>query len=124
MSTRSGYPFSQWDAARDEVREILIRTAGAGTDLTYTDLCRQISAIRIEPHDYALPHLLGEVLREEHEAGRPLLTVLVVYKDGDKMPGPGFFALAEELGYDCSDRLRFWIEHLNLVHAFWAAPQS
>ena len=38
-----------------------------------------------------------------HAAGRGMLSVIVVHKQGDMQPGPGFFELAQRLGRDTSD---------------------
>jgi hypothetical protein len=48
--------------------------------------------------------MLGEISLEG-AAGRGMLSVIVVHKDGDMQPGPGFFELAEELDRDTSDIL-------------------
>lgn len=43
---------------------------------------------------------------------RGMLSVVVVHKDGDGKPAPGFFKMARELGRDTSDEVAFWIEEL------------
>jgi molybdopterin synthase catalytic subunit len=48
-----------------------------------------------------------------------MLTALVVHKHGDMQPGPGFFELAQALGKDTSDILKFWIEEVKRVFAGW-----
>lgn len=47
-----------------------------------------------------LAHVLGEIARFEHAAGRPLLPVIVVNKSGihQGRPGRGFLAAAEGCG--------------------------
>ena len=35
--------------------------------------------------------MLGDISSAEDDAGRGLLTVVVVHKSGDMKPGPGFF---------------------------------
>jgi hypothetical protein len=44
-----------------------------------------------------------------------MLSVVVIHKTGDTMPGPGFFELAQELGRDVSDQLKLWSEEMRLV---------
>lgn len=44
-----------------------------------------------------LANELGTISEHEYESGRPLISVVVVRKD-DKMPGLGFFKLANALG--------------------------
>jgi hypothetical protein len=80
----------------------------------------RIQTIPLEARDPRLFHLLGEVSSEEDAAGRGMLSVIVVHKDGDMQPGPGFFDLARDLGRDTSDILVCWITELRRVHAQWS----
>lgn len=127
MDTRYGYALNAWEHAREEIRQLLIRTARSGGFITYTDLCKQISAIQIEPHEHALRILLGGVSTEEHEDGRPLLTALIIYKNGEFAPGTGFFNLAESLGYEVGNtdlyRDRFWLDQLRQLRETWPAEK-
>lgn len=50
-----------------------------------------------------------------------MLTVVVVHKDGDQMPGPGFFQLARSLGRDTRDGEAFWIGEMEEVYRAWSA---
>jgi len=59
--------------------------------MPYSELTNQIQAIQLEPNSYALAAMLGEISEEEDAAGRGLITVMVVHKEGDMQPGPGFF---------------------------------
>ncbi len=117
------YGFSQpdWDAAKQEARNLLIQRAKLRGMIPYSDLARKIRAIHLEAHDQRLFHLLGEISSEEDAAGRGMLSVLVVHKLGDMQPGPGFFELAKQLGRDTSDILKCWVEELKRVHAVWSA---
>ena len=49
-----------------------------------------------------------------------MLTAVVVHKSGDMQPGPGFFELARELGYDTTDIEKFWIQEVKKVFAAWS----
>jgi len=118
-----GYPEQAWDAAIKEGTQALIEYAKRRQMVTYSDFVRHITTIRFEgPHDSRLAHFLGEISRSEAEAGRGMLTVLVrvVHKSGDYQPGPGFFNLAKELGYDTADIEKLWVEQLKKVFAVWA----
>ena len=87
---------------------------------SYSEFMRHIGAISLDsPYDSRLPRLLAEISTEEANAGRGMITALVVRKSGDQRPGRGFFELAERLGYDISDREEFWIEEVNKVFASW-----
>jgi hypothetical protein len=120
VETRYGYTLEQWEAAREEIRQILIRTAGSRSVITYTDLCLQVKAIHIEPHDRALPYFLGEVCTDEHDAGRPLLTAIVIYKNDPSKPADGFLDLADSLGYDTGVPDSFWIGQVRAAHDLWS----
>jgi predicted Rossmann-fold nucleotide-binding protein len=54
-----------------------------------------------------LAHLLDQISREENADDRGMLSVVVVYKDGDMQPGNGFYKLGKQLGKDTSDKLLF-----------------
>jgi hypothetical protein len=91
--------------------------------IPYSDLVSRIGTIRMEPDSFALAHLLGEISEEEDAAGRGMLSVIVVHKDGDMQPGPGFFQLAKKLGRDTSDKTTCWVEELRRVHGHWSNPR-
>lgn len=97
--------------------------ARSGGTISYTDLCRKIETISVEPDSHALAHILGEVSAREDRRGNGMLSVLVVYKDtSDFRPGPGFFNLAREVGSDLPDREAedaFWIRQSNKVYEQW-----
>jgi molybdopterin synthase catalytic subunit len=116
-----GFPQRDWDAAKQEVRRILIERAKVRGMIPYSDLAGKIGAIPLEAHDQRLFHLLGQISSEEDAAGRGMLSVIVVHKSGDMQPGPGFFELAKQLGRDTSDILRCWVDELKKVYAVWSA---
>jgi hypothetical protein len=115
-----GFPPKAWKAAKAEAKEILKGVARRRSIIAYSDLAAMISSVQMTAHDRRYFHFLGEVSAEEDEAGRGLLTVLVVHKSGDMKPGPGFFELAEGRGRDVSDLDQCWVEELNDVHEVWA----
>jgi hypothetical protein len=115
-----GFPQSNWNAAKEEARAIMIEKARAQSTISYSDLVAQIHSINLDPHDTRLDHLLGEISSDEETKGRGLLTVLVVHKTGDMEPGKGFYELARTLGRDVSDRERCWSDELRRVYAVWS----
>lgn len=115
-----GFSGSEWDMAKDEAKSYLIDKAKNKSRVAYSELAEQIHAIDIEAHDPRMFHLLGEISVEEDEAGRGMLTAIVVHKSGDMQPGPGFFELAKSLGKNTSDILACWIKEFNHVHDYWA----
>ena len=114
-----GFPLDHWVAAKSEARAAMIECARNQGTLSYTQLVSKISSIQLEPHDVRLDQLLESVARDEDLAGRGILTVVVVHKTGDKLPGLGFFEIAEQLGRDTSDHVVCWIAELKQVHAQW-----
>lgn len=117
---KHGFAQSDWDAAKEEARTIMIERAKLRGMIPYSQLVRQIKSIKIEAHDPRLFHMLGEISSEEDAAGRGMLTVLVVHKVGDMQPGPGFFELAKLLGRNTSNILKCWVDELHKVHAIWS----
>ena len=119
-TTKYGYKAEDWEAAKEEMRQILVERACLRGMIPYSDLVSRIEAIRMEPDSFALAHMLGEISQEEDAAGRGMLSVIVVHKDGDMQPGPGFFQLAKKLGRDTSDKTTCWVEELRRVHGHWS----
>ena len=52
------------------------------------------------------------------------LTLVVVHKHGDQMPGQGFFRLARSLGRETRDQEAFWIGELEKVYGAWSAGRK
>jgi hypothetical protein len=124
MMARFGFTDVAWDQAKNEARRVLIEIARRQTTITYSDLVARISAITIDPHSYAIRTFLNEISTAEHNQGAGLLSVVVVYKHGDQMPGPGFFDLAKSLGYQFRDETEFWIQELQRVYRIWAKSNA
>lgn len=114
--TRYGYKWSAWVEATEEMRRVLIDRAKSGQPISYSQLAKQIQAIQLDPHSFAMAELLGEISADDYEAGRGMLSALAVRK-GDGFPAVGFFNLAEELGLDVSDREKIWVEQYKKVCA-------
>jgi hypothetical protein len=112
-------PPDQWAEAMSEIRDILIETAQKRPMITYSDLVSQVDAVSFNAYDQRLFAILGQLSVAEHEAGRPLLSVLVVHKHGDMKPGEGFFELAGALGRNTSDVLKAWISEVQKVYPHW-----
>jgi hypothetical protein len=116
MTQTFGHPSSDWDAAKREARDAMIaalRTAKGS--ITYGELVRKVNAIRFQPDAHSFHELLGQISRSEDSEGRGMLGVVVVQQGGDGMPGPGFFKLAQDLGRDVRNKLKFWAAEVDLV---------
>lgn len=118
-----GYPREDWDRAKDEARQILVRRAKKRQLIEYGELTREIRSIHFEPHGNEFRHFLGQLSWEEDAAGRGMITAIVVHKS-DSLPGGGFFVLAERLGRDASDQLRFWSAEVQRVFTNWQAART
>jgi hypothetical protein len=114
-----GFTDSEWRRVVAEAITILRQRAVQGLTITYSELSNELHSASIGPRDPAMGLLLADVSTEEHASGRGLLSVIVVHKDGDMVPGEGFYELAESLGFDVSDRDAFWIAELKRVLAYW-----
>ncbi len=94
------------------IRDRLIEVAQRRETISYSDLRPEA------PQTLAAP--LDEIDVYEHRERRPLLSALVVHKDGDGMPGQGFFTIAWKLGqYSSGDPVQFWKQELERVWDYW-----
>jgi hypothetical protein len=117
---RFGYPDSVWETAREEMRRALIERARTRGTIGYAELISRVQAIPLERHSAPITAMLQEVAAMEDAAGRGILAALVIHKYRDKLPGPEFYALAEQLGRDTSDRRRCWGDEVERVYAAWS----
>ena len=112
---------SEWTAGKAEIVGILQSVARERGTITYSDLSRQLLSITIPHDDPAMAVMLDEISTGEFRAGRGMLSVIVVHKTGDQIPGPGFFKLAKSLGRRVTDKEAFWVAELSAVHECWSA---
>jgi len=89
MTTKYGFNIDDWNAAKEEMRQAMIERAKLRGMIPYSDLCKQVTAVTLEPHSYALAAMLGEISADEDAADRGMLTVIVVHKVGNMEPGRG-----------------------------------
>jgi hypothetical protein len=87
--------------------------------MTYSELSKRITSLRLGPDSLALRELLGEISAAEDSAGRGLLSAVVVHQGGDGRPGQGFFVLAKGLGRDTNDQKKCWPTELRRVRDVW-----
>ncbi|HEX2383331.1 MAG TPA: hypothetical protein VHI95_11875 [Acidimicrobiales bacterium] len=92
------------------VRDVLVAVAARGGTITYAELRAQLDLTGdIVP-------LLRALSEEEDDAGRGLLTAVVVRADTGR-PGAGWFRLAAERGRDVEDADAAWeAERARLTH--------
>jgi hypothetical protein len=112
-----GYDQSNWESAKQEAKALIKKRARTRGFIPYSELVAGITSINFGPHEARFFHLLGEISVEEDAEGRGMISALVVHKEGDMQPGPGFFELAKQLGRDVSDVERCWVAEFKRVHA-------
>ena len=88
---------------KEGLRSTLIGLARCNRTVTYRDLA--ILANIPAPHSiHRLTALLEDLIREDADAGRPLLAALATSRSRERIPGRGFFCLISSLGlYDGPD---------------------
>jgi hypothetical protein len=109
-----GFTADRWEKGKREAICAIVRAGRKGDLIFYSELSKQILSIAVEPHSYAMDHLLDEISKEEDAAGRGILTAIVVLKD-EKVPADGFWRSAADLGRDVSDKWAFWSEEVKRV---------
>jgi hypothetical protein len=117
-----GHPQSEWDAAKAEAQTIMIEIArhrGRAGTITYRSLTDRIGSIRFDPRGHDFRGLLGQVATAEDEAGRGLLSAVIVLQEYTKIPGAGFFELAVQRKRSFIDKEIFWAEELARVQEYW-----
>jgi hypothetical protein len=106
------------------VREELVRAAECGELTTYGKLAEIMGLPARGNHmSRETGHLLGEISEDEVQAGRPMLSALVVTVAGK--PGSGFINLAKDLGKFSGgtvDEVRFWRQECQAVYQSWRRP--
>ena len=96
---------------RTRVRNILADYAKRKKTVTYSGLVWE-AGLPFDAYSTAMNELLCDISTSEHGFGRPMLSALVVGKDGG-IPGSGFYKAAKALGYDASDQLSFWADQVS-----------
>jgi hypothetical protein len=102
------------------IYERLKSTARAGKTTNYGALAPLAGLNMGQAADRrAMGQILEEISVSENQAGRPMLSAVVVRADsGD--PGSGFYSLARRIGkFPGGDARQFHAEELQRVHTFW-----
>lgn len=95
------HPWSVWFEMRDAANAYLCQCATERRTTSYAELWGVISSAIGEDlgdHWRQLPILLGFVSKKSFTEMELISSALIVYKDGDAEPGPGFFRIAADLG--------------------------
>jgi hypothetical protein len=112
-----------WTEAKKRAINIMIRQARDGEPkITYTQLAKKL-AIKIDGNvlkrnDPFFWALLCDISREEGQAGRGMLSVVVV-RAVRGWPGRRFFKLGRDLGHKIKDEEQFWRMQFDYVCGYW-----
>jgi hypothetical protein len=105
-------------------KDKMIEVAKRRSTISYSNLAIAIRTIRFQPDEKPFHNLLGQISIEENEEDRGMLSVVVVHQRGDLRPGPGFFELARDLGWDVREPDKFWAEKLQRVYGAQCGSRS
>ncbi len=120
-SLKHGLAPEQWQAAKEDMRQICIQTARDRATISYGEVAARMTTVTAHPGAYIFQNLLREMCREEESAGRGMLCALVVQKASGK-PGAGFYKAIVQLRADCADDLDVcWQQECERVYALWSA---
>ncbi len=108
----------QWQAAREEMREILVGVARLRTTITYGELAAQLRTIAPHPGSYVFQAILRDLCFAEEAAGRGMICALVVAK-ATGIPGQGFFKAMIRNGRDCADPQACWQAECERLYALF-----
>jgi hypothetical protein len=120
MTKHAGRNDYRGTVAYEQVKAELINAASYRGQLTYQDVARIIG----QPSSGSqmgkqTGQVIGEINEDELEAGRPMISAIVVKSSGEI--GQGFFELAEELGRlkPGADRDSFLKNEREAVYETW-----
>ena len=121
-----------WDELAEAGEAFLIERARLAGVTSYTEL--NITLVRhtgLPGFDFhrqderaAMGHLLGLIVQRNRPATRLMISAQVTYLDGNDA-GPGFYALAQQLGElprgaSASAKWEFWVSQVKAVHEHYS----
>lgn len=81
----------------ERARDHLIQVAAQGTTITYQALAEEL-AVRPPNRIHQVAMALERLMHEDAAGDRPFIAALVISKQRQGLPAPGFFDLAQRLG--------------------------
>ena len=106
-------------SAKAEARKILINLAKKELTTTYKHLALKIGFDPFRWNDRRFYKLLEDLSVEEKSKNRGMISALVVCERKPRLPGIGFFRLAEGLGCSVENEEACWKEQRDIVFAAW-----
>lgn len=119
-ASRFGHLTDNWDAVKEEVRDILIDCARQRKTITYGELSSRLTTAHIPAYSYAMSAILGDIIREGEPQEWGVLATLVVRKS-DGLPGAGYFKAMSQRGISESDYRTIWQTEFDRVCDYWQA---
>lgn len=125
-----------WDEMAEAGEAFLVERARLGRLTSYTELnATLIRRTGLPGFDFsrqderaAMGHLLGLIVERNRPATGLMISALVTYLDANDA-GPGFYALAQQLGdlargASASARFDFWVSQVKALHHHYAPAQQ
>jgi hypothetical protein len=93
--------------------------------VSYQAVCQRLESKwhDLYPRSQHLFDALGFIVKQCRAKGLPALSALVVHKDGDKMPGGGYFTAAHPGVDDPLERQIMWAKEFELAHGTTYPPR-
>jgi hypothetical protein len=115
----------KWAAGKTKTIDVIRASIKNSKLITYKELYEQIkAAIQFPRHhqDQRFHFMLGQISEDEDDAGRGMMTAVVVGKS-DWRPGTGWYKLAERRGRNTKFADRCWAEELMQLAKVWSADR-
>ncbi len=106
----------------DSLAEVLIRCAKKKKTIGYAELAQEFGLKWPEPR-YVMMPAVGAMSDKEEDAGRPMLSALIVQKSSGCC-GAGFFKLAKQYGRIFIEEEKFEQEERQRVFVHWATQSE
>jgi hypothetical protein len=125
-----------WDEMAEAGEAFLVERARLGRLTSYTELnATLVRRTGLPGFDFsrqderaAMGHLLGLIVERNRPVTGLMISALVTYLDANDA-GPGFYALAQQLGdlprgASVSSRFDFWVSQVKALHHHYAPAQQ
>lgn len=115
--------------ATNEVGAFLEEVAATGNPISYSDVVRRfpdLPPLNGAWSSHPLCQLFGELDRQDHRAGRPFRTAMVIAREKN-IPGDGFFKTLAELRGTAvlkAEQEKVWLAELQKVIARYATKTN
>tara|TARA_R110002072_G_scaffold300627_3_gene478534 strand:+ start:4609 stop:5094 length:486 start_codon:yes stop_codon:yes gene_type:complete len=106
----------------DAIATVLIQRATERRTIGYAELAEEFGVKWPSPR-YVMMPAVGEMAQREEDAGRPMLSVLIVQKGNGKC-GKGFIDLAKTYGRNVVDAEKFERDERERVFEYWSSRSS